>query len=110
MKICILANNEHVEEIRIKAREIAEFSKHKNLSIACSEDGELPATHWLCTFEASDGMSEKLLALKDKSEMELAEPKDFLRSRNLKIINIRKIIRANRKKNNEESDESDSSE
>lgn len=106
MRICILSTNDNVEEIRIKAREIDQFSNHQNLSIACSEDGELPATHWLCTFEATEETAEKLMALKDKSVMELSEPKYFLKSKNLKIINIRKIIKDNRKKY-DESDESE---
>jgi hypothetical protein len=107
MKICILSTNDNVEEIRIKAREIDQFASHRNLSIACSETGELPASHWLCTFEASEETAAQLMALQDKSEMVLSEPKEFLRSKNLKIINIRKIIRDNRKKYEEEPDESE---
>jgi hypothetical protein len=85
--ICILATTENVEAVRVKARELPNFADSPNiLTLPVSSDGERPATHWFCTFKVSEGFYEQLMAIRELSEMELAEPRKFLRERNLKLI------------------------
>jgi len=84
MWICILAKNENIEESRELAK--VAFPEHKSLQIPVSENGEFPATHWLCAFVTSDEMKEKILSIQKFSEVELSNPIHFLEKRNLKRI------------------------
>lgn len=48
--------------------------------------GEKPATHYFCTMVVNQEKADKLMAKKEFTTMEIAEPKDFLAQHNLKII------------------------
>lgn len=86
MRLCIVAPNEHIDAIRQTAIENG-VPEAGLLAIPVSKTGELPATHWFCNYKVSQEMCEKLLALRTHSEMEITERwKDFLKSRELKII------------------------
>lgn len=80
MRICILCESSKVEEARKK-------EKNANiLNIELSATGEKPATHYFCTMVVNQEKADKLMAKKEFTIMEIAEPKDFLESHNLKII------------------------
>jgi hypothetical protein len=81
MRICILCDASKVAEARTK-------EKNDNiLKIELSPTGEKPATHYFCTMVVNQEKADKLMAKKDFTIMEIAEPKDFLAQHNLKIIN-----------------------
>lgn len=87
MTLCILATNENVEIARSNALAgMPAFNGHQLLSIPCSPTGEMPATHWFCQFIGSQEACDKLIALKQVTEMEIGEPAAFLNARNLKVI------------------------
>ncbi len=87
MNICILCTDEHVEEVRRVAMEnFPELVGHVILGMPVSPDGKLPITHWFCQFKTSQATMGKLMALQNLSEMEIADPLEFLKARNLKIV------------------------
>lgn len=88
MQICILAKDEDVELVREKARrEIEIFTNHtKILEIGLSKNREKPVTHWFCTFDASQEMIDKLKSIQELSEIEVSDPRGFLRKHNLRTI------------------------
>lgn len=89
MRLCILAPAEHVETIRQTARENGLDHKYM-LTIPTSKTGEEPATHWFCNFKVSQEMCDKLLALKNLSEMEVTDNwQEFLKSQEVKLIRIK---------------------
>jgi len=80
MRICILCDASKVEEARQK-------EKNDNiLNIELSPTGEKPATHYFCTMVVDQKKADKLMAKKEFTIMEIAEPKDFLESHGLKMI------------------------
>jgi hypothetical protein len=80
MRICILCDASKVAEARAK-------EKNDNiLKIELSPTGEKPATHYFCTMAVTQEKADKLMAKKEFTIMEIAEPKDFLAQHNLKII------------------------
>lgn len=91
MRICILAPDEHVEAIRETARNnFPQFLGKSLLHIPVSPTGELPITHWFCNFKISQEMYEKLINLRNLSEMEIYDfPHKFLDSKGLKIVTNR---------------------
>lgn len=80
MRICILCEASKVEEAR---------QKEKNdsiLKIELSPNGLKPATHYFCTMVVNQERADELMAKREFTIMEIAEPKDFLESHNLKMI------------------------
>lgn len=87
MKICILTTNENLAAVTAKAYEhLPQFAGQKILNYPLSASGNGPATHWGCQLEATPELREKLLNLKDLSEMEVMNFKPFIESKNLKIV------------------------
>lgn len=80
MRICILCEASKVEEARTKEK------NDSILKIELSPTGEKPATHYFCSMVVTQEKADKLMAKKEFTTMEIAEPKDFLESHNLKII------------------------
>ena len=81
MRICILCDASKVAEARAK-------EKNDNiLKIELSPTGEKHATHYFCTMVVTQEKADKLIAKKDFTTMEIAEPKDFLEKNGLKMIN-----------------------
>lgn len=95
MYICILARDENVEEVREKAKNnVPEVSKHPQiLQIPLSRTGLKPITHWFCTFKISPGLYERLISIRDLTEMDIANPKTFLNDRGLKFVDRLKPIK-----------------
>ena len=88
MKLCILVEDKHVEEVReIALEEFPAMKKHKGvLQIPVSSSGELPVTHWACSMVGHRTRLENILAKANLSEMEEGVSlKKFLRNRELKI-------------------------
>lgn len=56
------------------------------LPIKVGKHGEEPITHWVCQLEAKKELYEKLLSLKKFSEIEISNLKEFLESKNLKLV------------------------
>ncbi len=80
MRICILCEDNKVEQVRIKM-------KNKTLlTMGLSESGNLPATHWFCCLVVTQDRADKLLESAELTHMEISEPKEFLEKWNLKII------------------------
>ena len=80
MRVCILCEESRVEEVREKA-------KRKNiLTIACSENGQLPSTHRFCCIATDERGAQALLGKAEICTIEISEPKEFLEKCNLKII------------------------
>lgn len=87
MKICIMATNENVAQVRAKAYEsLPQLRDHQLLGFPASADGKEPITHWLCQLEATEELRDKLMSLKEISEMEVMGLKDFLESKNIQIV------------------------
>ena len=80
MRICILCDASNLEAARQKE------GNNKILTIEFSPTGEKPATHYFCTMVVNQEKTDKLIAKKEFTIMEIAEPKDFLESRGLKMI------------------------
>jgi hypothetical protein len=92
LKVCIVAKDEDVEKVRETAfAHLENFRNHSNVMvIPLSESGEGTPTHWFCTFEASQPVFEKMKTLQNLSDIEeVKSVKDFLKARNLKMINPR---------------------
>lgn len=94
MIVCILVKDVDVENTReIVRQELPEFAKHQGiLSIPLSETGLKPITHWLCTFDSDENMLNKVKSIQNKETTEIIEmePKPFLASKNLKIVDRKK--------------------
>ena len=80
MRICILCDASRIEEARQKEGD------NNILKIQLSPTGEKPATHYFCTMVVNQEKADKLMAKKEFTIMEIAEPKDFLEKHNLKMI------------------------
>jgi len=80
MRICILCDASNLEAARQKE------GNNKILTIQLSPSGEKPATHYFCTMVVDQKKADKLMAKKEFTIMEIAEPKDFLESCGLKMI------------------------
>jgi hypothetical protein len=94
MIICILAPNDKVEVVRERAKQIPKFANHTALSVPVSATGDLPATHWFCTFSTDEELYAQIKALQEFSEVVEADPKAFLEGKKLKPIPLRKVIAA----------------
>jgi hypothetical protein len=81
MRICILCDASRIEEAREKE------GNDNILKIELSPTGEKPATHYFCTMVVSQEKADKLIARKEFTIMEIAEPKDFLETHGLIYIN-----------------------
>lgn len=87
MRICILASDNIVDQVRKKAVEVTNLSENLILRIPVSSNGENPPTHWFCNFKVSQEMHDKLVEVKELSEMEVRNDwKKFLEEHDLKII------------------------
>jgi hypothetical protein len=80
MRICILCDASRIEEARQKE------GNNKILTIELSQSGEKPATHYFCTMVVDQKKADKLMAKREFTIMEIAEPKDFLEKHNLKML------------------------
>jgi hypothetical protein len=80
MRICILCDASKVEEARQKQ------DNNNILKIELSPTGEGPATHYFCTMVVDQKKADALMAKKEFTIMEIAEPNDFLQKYNLKYI------------------------
>ena len=80
MRICILCDASNIEVARQKE------GNDNILKIELSPTGEKPATHYFCTMVVDQKKADKLMAKKEFTIMEIAEPKDFLEKYDLKII------------------------
>ena len=56
------------------------------MRICLSPTGEKPATHYFCAMSVTQEKADKLMAKKEFTTMEIAEPADFLEKHNLKMI------------------------
>ena len=87
MIICILAKNEDVDAVRNTAKEAGlTFGEKTILNIPVSPTGELPATHWFCTFNASPETYKKIKEIQKLTDIDTEKTRNFLAERNLKII------------------------
>lgn len=87
MKICIMATSENVEQVRATAYEkLPQLVGHNLLNYPASATGEEPVTHWICQLEAKKDLYDRLMQIKELSEMEASNLKDFLESKNLKLV------------------------
>lgn len=91
-QICILAPAEHIEDIRNIASGLSYFPiAEKLLTIKLSATGEEPVTHYFCASNYSNKVHKSILELKknsltDYTEVFVGDPKEFLNSKNLKVI------------------------
>lgn len=86
-KLCILATAENVETVREKAYEcLPEVIGHRLLNYGCSATGEAPVTHWFCPMNGSHELMKRMIAIQNLSIMEVANPLEFLKSQNLKLV------------------------
>lgn len=84
MRACIVCANEHIDEVREKAKLI--ITSHEVLSTPLSQDGSLPVTHWFCTCSLTQEGFIKLNELRKHSSIYIGSPKRVLEEINLKII------------------------
>lgn len=84
MRVTIVCEDEHVLQVREKAKEL--IPNHITLKTPLSPTGKFPQTHWFCTcFLTNDGFN-KLIELKKYSMIYCENPKKVLKEINLKII------------------------
>lgn len=103
MKICIICSDEHIQTVRQRAKQIEAFAKnHVALVIPLSADGEMPQTHWFCYLNATPEMLQQIKELQEFSEVVESDPHEFLTSRNLKTISVKKRVAARRTRKDEE--------
>lgn len=103
MKICIICSDENIQTVRQRAKQIEAFANnHVALVTPLSADGEMPQTHWFCHLNATPEMFQQIKDLQEFSEIVEADPQEFLASRNLKHISIKKRVAARRAKKDEE--------
>jgi hypothetical protein len=81
MRICILCDASKLEEARQKE------NNNNILKIELSPTGQKPATHYFCTMVVDQKKADALMAKKEFTIMEIAEPKDFLEKHGLTYIN-----------------------
>lgn len=84
MRVTIVCPNDHIEEVREKAKLL--IQSHLALTTPLSSDGNLPATHWLCTCHLTDEGFKKLIELKKHSSIYVDNPKRVLKENGLEII------------------------
>ena len=80
MRICILCEESKVIQVREK------MGNDNILKIELSPTGQSPATHYFCTMVVDQAKADKLMAKREFTIMEIAEPKDFLEKHNLKML------------------------
>jgi len=83
-RITILCEDQYIDEVREKAKDIF---KHDVLKTPLSETGELPVSYWICVLHVSEEKYNDLISLKDKSIMVEKSARDVLKEFNLKKIN-----------------------
>jgi len=90
MNVCILVAAADVDKVREAAKSLPLFKDtptDKLMNISLSESGEFPATHYFCVANVSKEVYKQMLAMRKYSEMSKKDPKEFLKSKNLKVIN-----------------------
>jgi hypothetical protein len=83
-RITILCDDQYIDEVREKAKDIF---KNDVLKTPLSGNGELPISHWICVLHVNDERYNNLISLKDKSIMVEKSARDVLKEFNLKKIN-----------------------
>lgn len=82
---CILVSDENRETVREKVKD-SQVLTHEIFNIPVSETGKAPATHWFCIMKYDDVLCQKLLDMKNLTEMEkTSSAKTFLSTRNLRL-------------------------
>lgn len=82
---CILVSDENKEIVKEKVKD-SQILTHEIFNIPVSTTGKAPATHWFCMMRYDDVLCEKLLSMKELTEMEkTSSAKNFLSSRNLRL-------------------------
>lgn len=84
--INILALDKDVETVRATAKANGISFGNTLLTLPLSATGTNPATHWFCSFAASQETIDKILALQTLSEISIGSARDFLASKGLKYI------------------------
>lgn len=82
-RICILCENQVVEQARERAKS---FLHVDVLKIPLSKSGKFPTTHWFCFLQTTEEGYSKLLEMQKYTIIEESGPKDFLNRNKLKII------------------------
>ena len=86
-QINILVKAEDAEAARETAMKISYFTdKSRILIIPLSKDGSTPASHFYCAMNYVEDRYKELMELKKLTEIEVGSPKEFITSRNLKIV------------------------
>jgi len=88
MYINILAKNEDVSAVREKVKSLLpdNFKNHVVLSIPVGSDSKEASTHKYCFFKVSKELHEKITKIQELTEIEISEPRSFLKKRGLYII------------------------
>ena len=80
MRVNILCEEAKLVQVREKMK------NDKILTIPCSENGTLPATHYYCCIATTEKEAHKMMEKVEITTMEISSPKEFLSKWNLKII------------------------
>jgi hypothetical protein len=87
--ICILTPAENVDAVREAAKTIGTFSEadvRKLMAIQLSPTGDAPPTHYFCSSLVTQETLDEMLTVRRFSEIVVSDPRQFLRSRNLKVV------------------------
>ncbi len=87
MNVCILCENQFVEEVRENSKDL--FGSHKILSQPLSATGKLPATHWICFLNVNAQNFEKLQNKKKRTIIRNCSMEEMLSEYKLKKIESR---------------------
>lgn len=100
MRLCILCEDKNIDAARANSKNIfpaekpilnlpdriKDLAPKAHLNTACSETGELPATHWFCFISCDQATRDRMVGNALYSTIEEASPKEFLERWNLKVI------------------------
>lgn len=82
MRLCILCEDTHVENVRKRCTPFIKDS----MKIGVSENGQDPITHWFCFMNVSEDIYDRIIGMKKYSIMESIPPSEFLKKWNMKIV------------------------
>ena len=91
-QLCILVAADNLDAAKAMALKLPYFTKAEALfRVGLSATGAAPATHYLCASNYTDRLYNDVVALKnddgtDYTELYVGNPKDFIESKNLKVV------------------------
>lgn len=95
MRICILCEDRHVNEVRKSTMSNfsdSEVSENNNImGIRLSPTGYLPQTHWFCFLSVKEETFQKIKSVQNLTKIEESNPREFLEKFGLKLVKPNRV-------------------